>query len=64
MASKISPNDIQAIKHITYVADEMHDLTNELYEDLMERDHEEAKIKATNIISILNELIYALTDEV
>ena len=55
MATPISADDIQAINHINYVSNSMHELTDELYEDLMDRDHEQAKLKAKNIINIMNE---------
>ena len=49
MSNPISADDLQAIHHINYVANSTHSLTDDLYEDLMDRDHEEAKIKAKNI---------------
>ena len=41
-----------------------HDLVTELYEDLMERDHPQAKIKAQHLCKIMAELIQSLSDEV
>jgi|TARA_B100000902_G_scaffold105537_1_gene107591 hypothetical protein len=64
MAHKISVDDVNAIKHINYVTNNSHDLVTELYEDLMERDHNQAKIKAQNICQIMTELIHSLSDEV
>lgn len=64
MARKISVDDVNAIKHINYVTNNSHDLVTELYEDLMERDHNQAKIKAQNICHIMTELIHSLSDEV
>ena len=64
MAHKISVDDVNAIKNITYVTNNSHDLVTELYEDLMERDHNQAKIKAQNICQIMTELIHSLSDEV
>ena len=46
MANPVSKDDIQAINHINYVSNNMHSLTNDLYEELMDRDHEKAKQKA------------------
>jgi len=46
------------------VTNSSHDLVTELYEDLMERDHNEAKLKAQNICQIMTELINSLSDEV
>ena len=64
MSNPISADDLQAINHINYVANNMHSLTDDLYEDLMDRDHEEAKNKAKNIIIIMNDLIKSLSDEI
>jgi|TARA_R110002012_G_scaffold257681_1_gene437959 hypothetical protein len=64
MAHKISADDVNAIKHINYVTNNSHDLVTELYEDLMERDHNEAKLKAQNICHLMTELINSLSDEV
>jgi predicted enzyme involved in methoxymalonyl-ACP biosynthesis len=62
--NKISADDVNAIKHINYVTNKSHDLVTDLYEDLMERDHEEAKVKAQNICKIMVYLIHSLSDEV
>mgnify|MGYP001626682712 FL=1 len=64
MAHKISVDDVNAIKHINYVTNNSLELVTELYEDLMERDHNEAKVKAQNICQIMTELIHSLSDEV
>ena len=64
MAHKISVDDVNAIKHINYVTNNSHDLVTELYEDLMERDNNQAKVKAQNICQIMTELIHSLSDEV
>tara|TARA_R100000935_G_scaffold36405_1_gene57407 strand:+ start:458 stop:655 length:198 start_codon:yes stop_codon:yes gene_type:complete len=60
----ISSDDIQAISHINHISNNLHDVTDSLYEDLMDRDHEKAKIKAKSIINTLNELIKSLSDEI
>jgi|TARA_E500000331_G_C16907615_1_gene561979 hypothetical protein len=60
----ISQDDVNAIKHINFVTNNSHDLVTELYEDLMERDHQQAKIKAQKICHVMAELIQSLSDEV
>jgi len=62
--TKISVDDVNAIKHINYVTNNSHDLITELYEDLMERDHDDAKVKAQNVCKIMTDLIQSLSDEV
>ncbi len=64
MPNPISSEDTQAISHINHVSNNMHSLTNNLYEDLMERDHETAKLKAKEIIHLMNDLIKSLSDEI
>ena len=64
MPNPVSADDIQAITHINYVTNNLHSLTDNLYEDLMDRDHEEVKKKAKNIIHTMNELIKSLSDEI
>jgi ElaB/YqjD/DUF883 family membrane-anchored ribosome-binding protein len=64
MPNPISRDDLNAITHINYVTNDMHSLVDDIYEDLMERDHDRAKDKANNIIHIMNDLIKSLTDEV
>jgi|TARA_R100000935_G_scaffold2109_1_gene6153 hypothetical protein len=61
---RVAKEDVQSISHINYVSNSIHDFGDELYEDLMERDHEEAKKKAQNLIKILADLIQSLTDEI
>tara|TARA_R110000751_G_scaffold302462_1_gene416522 strand:- start:325 stop:516 length:192 start_codon:yes stop_codon:yes gene_type:complete len=62
--STISQDDVNTIKHINFVTNNSHDLVTELYEDLMERDHGQAKIKAQHLCKIMAELIHSLSDEV
>ena len=62
--SGISRNDLEVIAHINYVTHNLHDLADDLYEDLMERDNETAKIKAQNICDLMQELIQSLSDDI
>ena len=64
MSKPVSADDVQAINHINYVTNNLHSLTDNLYEDLMDRDHEDVTKKAKNIIHIMNELIKSLSDEI
>ena len=47
--SKISKEDVNAISHINFVANSIHDFGTDIYEDLMERDHEKAKKKSSKL---------------
>tara|TARA_B100000780_G_scaffold28420_2_gene18016 strand:+ start:1104 stop:1295 length:192 start_codon:yes stop_codon:yes gene_type:complete len=62
--SGISVNDVNAINHINHVTNGIHDLADDLYEDLMERDNDSAKVKAKRICVLMDELIIALSDEI
>ena len=37
--SKISADDVKAIAHINHITHTTHDLVDEIYEDLMDREH-------------------------
>ena len=62
--SIVSSDDVNAIAHINYVTHTSHDLVDDLYEDLMERDHHQAKLKAQNIVKLMSELVQSLSDEI
>jgi len=62
--ARVWEEDIDSINHINYVSNSVHDLADELYEDLMERDNEKAIAKSKEVVNILQELIQSLTDEI
>tara|TARA_R110002050_G_scaffold483_1_gene3179 strand:+ start:512 stop:703 length:192 start_codon:yes stop_codon:yes gene_type:complete len=62
--SRIAPEDQSSINHIKYITDNIHDFSDELYEDLMDREHEIAKKKAQDLIKILADLIQSLSEEI
>lgn len=62
--ARVWEEDIDSINHINYVSNSVHDLADELYEDLMERDNEKAIAKSKEVVVILQELIQSLTDEI
>ena len=62
--SGVSPEDEETIKHINYVSNEVHDFADVLYESLMDRDYDDAKLHAHELIKILAELIQSLSDEI
>ena len=49
---RVAPEDASTIAHIKYVSDSIHTFGDNLYEDLMERDHEAAKKNAQELIKI------------
>tara|TARA_R110000744_G_scaffold203446_3_gene322299 strand:- start:22399 stop:22593 length:195 start_codon:yes stop_codon:yes gene_type:complete len=64
MPTRIAKEDSQAITHINYICDRIHDFGDDLYEDLMDREHEDAKSKARMLIKELADLIQSMSDEV
>ena len=62
--ARVWEEDIVLINHINYVSNSVHDLADELYEDLMERDNEKAIAKSKEVVNILQELIQSLSDEI
>ena len=61
---RVAKEDVNAIRHITYVSESIHQLGDNIYEDLMERENEEVKKKAQALIQILADLIQSLSDEI
>jgi|TARA_R100000479_G_scaffold70504_1_gene34175 hypothetical protein len=60
----ISQDDVNTIAHINHVTNGLHDLSDELYEDLMERENEKAKQTAQHICKLMAELIQSLSDDI
>tara|TARA_R100000988_G_C4006010_1_gene172636 strand:+ start:2767 stop:2958 length:192 start_codon:yes stop_codon:yes gene_type:complete len=61
---RVSQEDANAISHINFVSNRIHDFGNDIYEDLMDREHEAAKKKAQDLIKVLADLIQSLSDEI
>tara|TARA_R100000781_G_scaffold99431_1_gene63017 strand:+ start:1398 stop:1586 length:189 start_codon:yes stop_codon:yes gene_type:complete len=51
------------IQHINYVTNTIHDYADTLYEGLMDREYEEVKVEAQELIKILADLLVSLTEE-
>jgi|TARA_R110002012_G_scaffold307658_1_gene513281 hypothetical protein len=61
---RVPVEDKSTINHINFVSDSIHNYGDELYEDLMEREHDAAKLKAQKLIKVLADLIQSLSDEI
>ena len=61
---RVAPEDKQFITHVEYICEQIHDFGDDLYEDLMERDHESAKVKAKELMKELADLIQSMSDEI
>lgn len=62
--SRVATEDSQMISHIEYTCNSIHDFGDELYEDLMDRDHKEATRKAQDLMKLLSDLIQSMADEI
>ena len=62
--SRVATEDTQMISHIEYTCDSIHDFGDQLYEDLMDREYEEATKKAQELIKVLADLIQSMSDEI
>jgi len=61
---RVAPEDTKSIAHIKFICDTIHDFSDDLYERLMDREHDKAKTEAQKLTKVLNELIISLSDEV
>ena len=52
------------VQNINYVMEELYTLLPSIYENLMDRNHDQAKEDAQELIKILADLIQSLTDEI
>jgi len=59
----VHPDNKVAIQHINYVSYLIHDYADTLYEGLMDREYEEVKTEAQELMKILADLIVSVTEE-
>lgn len=60
---KISKDDIESITNINFTCNNLHDLSNDIYESLMDGDYPEVRMHSQTLIQSLAELIQSLDDE-
>ena len=61
---RVAPEDRQSIAHIKFICESSHDFGDELYENLMDRNYDEARVEAQKLHKVLSELIVSLSDEI
>ena len=59
----IKPHNEVSIQHINYVSNLVHDCADTLYEALMDREYEEVKEEAQELIKVLADLLVSLSEE-
>ena len=62
--SRVAAEDTQMISHIEYTCESIHNFGDQLYEDLMDREHQKATEKAQELIKVLADLIQSMSDEI
>ena len=60
----VAHEDEEMRAHIEFICARVHDFGDELYEGMMERDHDTVKSKAQDTINTLSSLIQSLTEEI
>tara|TARA_R100001369_G_scaffold38353_1_gene63935 strand:+ start:442 stop:633 length:192 start_codon:yes stop_codon:yes gene_type:complete len=60
----VAHEDEDTIKHIEFLCSKIHDFGDDLYEGMMDRDHDTVKVKAQDNIKFLSGLIQSLTEEI
>jgi len=60
----VAHEDEEMIAHIEFICARVHDFGDELYEGMMERDHDTVKSRAQDTINTLSSLIQSLTEEI
>ena len=59
----VSQDDVTTIQHINHVSNTVHDFADDLYEHLMDRENDQAKQKAQELMKVLADLIQYLSDD-
>ena len=62
--SGVCKDDHKAIYHINLVTNALHDLTNNLYENLMDREIDDAKKTSEDLLKIITDLIENFSDDI
>ena len=60
----VAHEDEEMIAHIEFICARVHDFGDELYEGMMERDHDTVKSRAQDTINTLSSLIQSLTEAI
>tara|TARA_R110000744_G_scaffold238384_3_gene355850 strand:+ start:1157 stop:1348 length:192 start_codon:yes stop_codon:yes gene_type:complete len=60
----VAHEDEEMIIHVEFICSKIHDFADDLYEGMMDREHEDVKSKAQDTIKVLSGLIQSLTEEI
>ena len=60
---RVSPEDSQMIAHINFTCENVHQFGEDLFEDMMERDYDQAQDRCSKLIKVLQDIIESMEDE-
>ena len=61
--SRVAPEDSQMIAHINFTCENVHQFGEDLFEDMMERDYDQAQDRCSKLIKVLQDIIESMEDE-
>ena len=61
--SRVAPEDSQMIAHINFTCENIHQFGEDLFEDMMERDYDQAQERCSKLIKVLQDIIESMEDE-
>ena len=61
--SRVAPEDTQMIAHINFTCENIHQFSEDLFEDMMERDYDEAQEKCLKLIKVLQDIVESMENE-
>jgi hypothetical protein len=60
---RVAPEDSQMIAHINFTCENIHQFGEDLFEDMMERDYNQAQDRCSKLIKVLQDIIESMEDE-
>ena len=61
--SRVAPEDSQMIAHINFTCENIHQFGEDLFENMMERDYDQAQDRCSELIKVLQDIIESMEDE-
>lgn len=61
---KLSPVELERLSYINHTMDDIHNLSNTIYEHLVDREYDQLKIEINSLIKLLKNLQDSLEDDV
>ena len=61
--SRVAPEDSQMISHINFTCENIHKFGEDLFEDMMDRDYDQAQERCLKLIKELQDIVESMEDE-